>query len=52
MTRICIFTAVFDVIQITDSNTKNEKKVLYNNKKNKLKSKEAQPSRDAPLKQF
>ena len=51
MRRICIFTAVFDVIKITDSNTKNEKKVLYNKKKKKkLKSKEAQPSRDAPLK--
>lgn len=35
MRRICIFTAVFDVIQITDSNTKNEKKVLYNKKKKK-----------------
>ena len=51
MRRICIFTAVFDVIQITDSNTKNEKKVLYNKKKKKkMKRKEAQPSRDAPLK--
>ena len=35
MRRICIFTAVFDVINIKDSKKKNEKKVLYNKKKKK-----------------